>query len=42
MQLVSDIKVFYLDDGTLSGNCADVLQDLKTAEAIAREHTFPS
>ena len=34
-QLVSDFKIFYLDDGTLGGVCDDVLQDLKMVEDVA-------
>ena len=36
-QLVSDFKVFYLDDGTLGGSCADALQDLTMVEEVADE-----
>ena len=34
-QLLSDLKVFYLDDGTLGGVRDDVLHDLKTVEINA-------
>ena len=34
-QLVSDFKIFYLDDGTLGGVCDDVLQDIKMVEDVA-------
>ena len=34
-QLVSDFKIFYLDDGTLGGACDDVLRDLSMVEDVA-------
>ena len=36
-RLVSDFKVFYLDDGTLGGSCSDAIQDLSMVEAVAAE-----
>ena len=34
-QLVSDFKIFYLDNGTLGGACDYVLRDLKVVEDVA-------
>ena len=36
-QLASDFKVFYLDDGSLGGNCDNVLNDLETVGTMASD-----
>lgn len=35
--LQSEFKLFYLDDGTLGGSCAEVMQDLRVLEAAAND-----
>lgn len=37
LEMRSEFKVFYLDDGTLCGSLLDVLADLKKVESLASE-----
>ena len=40
LKLQSELKVFYLDDGTLSGNLEDVLCDFQLVEREAADLGF--